>query len=70
MDELGEGVEVFGPIHDDLSARNILVHANEIRLIDFVICQWGYDFDDIADAFRLASSWISLSFCRLSTRHS
>ena len=48
MEELGEGPEVFGLIHYDLWAKNILVHGEEVCLIDFQETAWGYYLSNIA----------------------
>ena len=45
---LGQGADQFGLIHADLCPANILSANNEIRMIDFADCGYGYWVHDIA----------------------
>jgi Ser/Thr protein kinase RdoA (MazF antagonist) len=48
MAELGEGEDQFGLIHGDFWVGNLLVFKDEIRVIDFADCGWGYWGYDLA----------------------
>ena len=50
MEELGEGVEVFGLIHGDMTVGNVLIQSGEARPIDFCHCGFGYYMYDICYA--------------------
>jgi Ser/Thr protein kinase RdoA (MazF antagonist) len=51
MDELGEGPDVFGLIHADISlGDNVLFGGGEARIIDFDDCVYGYWVYDAAVA--------------------
>lgn len=47
MEELGQGSEEFGLIHGDFLLKNILLHQDQIRAIDFEYCGWGYYLYDL-----------------------
>ena len=46
--KLGHNAKVFGMIHGDLHQRNYLFYQNEVRVIDFDDCGWGYYLYDLA----------------------
>ncbi len=48
MEVLGEEKDQFGLIHGDMCPGNLLSFYNEIRLIDFADCGYGYWMQDIA----------------------
>jgi len=48
LQSLGEAPEVFGLIHGDLTPKNCLFHGDELRVLDFADCGWGYYPYDIA----------------------
>lgn len=52
MRALGEGADVFGLIHGDFIPSNWLLHAGELRVLDFEDCARGYYLYDIAMALR------------------
>lgn len=54
MKALGEGREVFGLIHRDIQAKNLVFGEEGISAIDFESCGWGYYLFDLAlISFRL-----------------
>jgi Ser/Thr protein kinase RdoA (MazF antagonist) len=48
MAELGEDPEQFGLIHGDFWLGNVLVQGDDVGLIDFADCGWGYWGYDLA----------------------
>lgn len=48
MKELGDGPDAFGLIHADLHLENALFAGDDVRLIDFDDCGFGYWHYDIA----------------------
>ncbi len=52
MAEWGEEREVFGLIQPDLSGLNVLVHGEEIRIIDFQECKWAHYLPNILQVFN------------------
>ncbi|MGF1458311.1 MAG: phosphotransferase [Leptolyngbyaceae cyanobacterium] len=48
MNSLGEDAEQFGLIHGDFWLGNLLVQADDIGVIDFADCGWGYWGYDLA----------------------
>jgi len=49
--DLGEGPEVFGLIHGDLTHDNYLFQGEEVRAIDFADFGWGYYLYDLVTGF-------------------
>lgn len=47
MDSLGTGRDVFGMIHGDLIQANYIIHAKQVRVIDFADCGLGYFLYDL-----------------------
>lgn len=47
MDTLGTGSDVFGLIHGDLLAKNILIVGDRVRALDFEYCGYGYYLYDL-----------------------
>ncbi|MCP4659942.1 MAG: amino acid adenylation domain-containing protein, partial [bacterium] len=48
LQSLGEGPEVSGLIHGDMTPKNCLFHRDELRVLDFADCGWGYYPYDVA----------------------
>lgn len=48
MDALGDGPDVFGLIHADLLAKNILFDGEAVCALDFDECAYGYTLYDLA----------------------
>jgi Ser/Thr protein kinase RdoA (MazF antagonist) len=60
LDGLGHGAGVFGPIHRDLTLKNLLfgAHREEVGVIDFDQCGLGYYLFDLSVVLRtLLPSW-------------
>lgn len=54
LEELGYGREVFGPIHRDLTLRNIVFQNGTVGAIDFDLCGLGHYLLDLAATMTLA----------------
>ena len=54
MATLRDGPHIAGVIHADLHRRNVLFHDDEVGLIGFDRCRWGYYAYDLA----VVRSWI------------
>ncbi|HEX6470757.1 MAG TPA: phosphotransferase [Streptosporangiaceae bacterium] len=52
MTRLGEGSDSFGLIHADLHLHNVLFWRDEVRVIDFDDCGFGYWLYDLAVPLR------------------
>ncbi|NKB69144.1 MAG: phosphotransferase [Candidatus Latescibacteria bacterium] len=53
-----ETSDQWGLVHMDLQGGNILVHNNEVRLIDFTLCGWGsYLFESGMAISCLQAKW-------------
>ncbi len=48
LQELGEGGDVFGLIHRDIQAKNLVFDGGEVAAIDFESCVWGHYLFDLA----------------------
>lgn len=46
--ELGEGNDVFGLIHRDIQAKNLVFDGDGVAAIDFESCGWGHYLFDLA----------------------
>lgn len=47
VEKFGRSRERYGLIHDDISINNVLVYQNEIYLLDFDDCGWGWFLYDL-----------------------
>lgn len=52
MTRMGEGADSFGLIHADLHLRNVLFWRDNVRVIDFDDCGFGYWLYDLAVPLR------------------
>ena len=55
--ELPRNIDSYGLIHSDLAQQNILIHNNEISVLDFDDCQYGFFALDIGIALYHAIWW-------------
>jgi Ser/Thr protein kinase RdoA (MazF antagonist) len=62
METLERNREVWGLIHADLHDGNYLLYGDELRLIDFARCGFGYYLYDVASTLQYLPSAVRASF--------